>query len=437
MSEDDNNIKRNGQWLDAMKDRLDGYPSEGAKPFDWSRLEAAEPAAVGKSAADGASKPRRRWIAWGSAAAAAVAACLALVFVLNAPRGNAPAVLASAPAVQPEATAAVSTAEVAAAPQVVKPKTIVAVKRATGERPALLAEASAPERQEALTSEKVPENEKQEENGKVQDAEMAESAPDVALNESRTEEKVDYKHYEDYFAEAEAVSTRRKSEARTEMGIAAGNSVSSASIQGMRMMSSLDKIERLYSSSTLSDDDVDAASSYLKGLAVSNVNATSVALEGMTYDYAYDVPVIVKLSGRMFLGSRIFIETGLTYTRLGTTVINSRSVVTNKQRFHYLGVPVEAGWAFVDTRYFTSYISAGAMAEKCVYAVNNDSKVNVKPMQYSLLARVGAQFNPFEHLGIFVEPGFTYYFNDGSDYHTSRKENPAAFTVTAGLRFTL
>ena len=202
-------------------------------------------------------------------------------------------------------------------------------------------------------------------------------------------------------------------------------------------MSSLNEIESLYASSISSDDVDDVTAVYLKSLRYSNATASSVALEGMTYDYAYDIPLVAMLSARAYFGDRLFIESGLTYTRLGTTVLNGRSVVTNKQYFHYAGLPLEAGWAFVDTRYFTSYVAAGAQVEKCVYATNNGSKISVKPLQFSMIARAGAQFNIIRQLGIFVEPGFTYYFNDGSNYHTARKESPATFTVTGGLRFTL
>ena len=313
-----------------MKDRLDGYPSEGAGPFDWSKLDAVQPDAAGASAGK-ASGPRRRWIAWTSAAAVVAAACLALVVTLRVP------------SVKP--VAAPSLAE-AAAP-VEEPVHLEAEEQ---QKAALASGESQSPAAEALQEKRSCSR---------KDSVAGNQAPETVTSNF---EKMDYKTYEDYFAEDEDVHSRKGLRSHTSLAIAAGNSLSSSSIQGVRMMYSLDKIERLYSSSLSSADDAsDASATYLKSLPNSNATASSVALEGMTYEYAYDIPLILMLSARYYLGDRLFIESGLTYTRLGTTVMNGRSVVTNKQYFHYIGLPLEAGWSFVDTRYFTSYVAAGAM----------------------------------------------------------------------------
>ena len=47
-----------------------------------------------------------------------------------------------------------------------------------------------------------------------------------------------------------------------------------------------------------------------------------------------------------------------------------------------------------------------------------------------------AQINATKRLGIYVEPGVAYYFNDGSDIQTIRKENPFNFNIQAGVRLT-
>ena len=434
----DKNIK-DEKWLGAMKDRLDGYPSEGARPFDWSKLDAVQPDAAGASAGK-ASGPRRRWIAWTSAAAVAAAACLALVVTLRAPSVK--------PVAAPSLAEAAAPVEEPAQQEPIDEK--VGGVNAAVERSVKSSHPSAPVHRisapEAEGQQKVAlaSEESQSPAAEALQEKRSDSRKDsIAENQAsetvtRNLEKMDYKKYEDYFAEDEAVPSRKGLRAHTSLALAAGNSLSSSSIQGVRMMSSLDKIERLYSSSLSSaDEESDASATYLKSLPNSNATASSVALEGMTYEYAYDIPLVLMLSARYYLENKLFIESGLTYTRLGTTVMNGRSVVTNKQNFHYIGLPLEAGWSFVDTRYFTSYVAAGAMAEKCVYATNNGSRIDVKPMQYAILARAGAQVNIIRQLGLFVEPGFTYYFKDGSEYHTARKESPATFTVTGGLRFTL
>ena len=57
--------------------------------------------------------------------------------------------------------------------------------------------------------------------------------------------------------------------------------------------------------------------------------------------------------------------------------------------------------------------------------------------QWSLSAAAGAQFKITEKLGIYAEPGVVYYFDDGSNVNTIRKEHPFNFNIQLGVRFTL
>ena len=38
------------------------------------------------------------------------------------------------------------------------------------------------------------------------------------------------------------------------------------------------------------------------------------------------------------------------------------------------------------------------------------------------------------HVGFYIEPGMAYYFDDGSDIQTIRKEQPWLFALQAGFR---
>lgn len=80
--------------------------------------------------------------------------------------------------------------------------------------------------------------------------------------------------------------------------------------------------------------------------------------------------------------------------------------------------------------------SGGGMIEKCVYGKLGTEKETVKPLQFSVSGAVGAQFNATKRVGIYVEPGVAYFFDDGSDVQTIRKENPFNFNIQAGIRLT-
>ena len=121
---------------------------------------------------------------------------------------------------------------------------------------------------------------------------------------------------------------------------------------------------------------------------------------------------------------------------------------TQNQQLHYLGIPLKLNWNFLKKRYFNLYLSGGGMLEKCVhgelsaqYEMNNrppfsnDETLHINQLQWSVLASVGISFKLASHISLYAEPGIVYYFDDGSDISTIRKEKPFNINLQAGLRF--
>ncbi len=147
-------------------------------------------------------------------------------------------------------------------------------------------------------------------------------------------------------------------------------------------------------------------------------------------------PVSFGVTFRKNLPKGFSVETGLVYTLLASEITFEGNVRKLDQKLHYLGIPLRANWNFWDSKSFTLYMSGGGMIEKCLYGKIGSEKATVRPLQFSALASVGAQYNFNRRVGIYVEPGFAYYFDDGSDIETIRKDNPANFTLQAGIRLT-
>lgn len=82
------------------------------------------------------------------------------------------------------------------------------------------------------------------------------------------------------------------------------------------------------------------------------------------------------------------------------------------------------------------YVSGGGAVEKCVYGKIGSKSETVKPVQLSVMGAVGAQYNISNRVGLYVEPGVSYFFDDGSSVQTIRKENKTNFTLQAGIRLT-
>ena len=153
-------------------------------------------------------------------------------------------------------------------------------------------------------------------------------------------------------------------------------------------------------------------------------------------DMKHHQPISFGLSVRKSLAKGFSVETGLTYTLLPSDAKFADSDQKTEQKLHYLGIPLKANWNFLDKKLFTLYVSGGGMIEKCVYGKLGTEKETVKPLQFSVSGAVGAQFNATKRVGIYVEPGVAYFFDDGSDVQTIRKENPFNFNIQAGIRLT-
>ena len=153
-------------------------------------------------------------------------------------------------------------------------------------------------------------------------------------------------------------------------------------------------------------------------------------------DMEHHQPISFGLSVRKSLAKGFSVETGLTYTLLSSDAKFADSDQKTKQKLHYLGIPLKANWNFLDKKLFTLYVSGGGMIEKCVYGKLGTEKETVKPLQFSVSGAVGAQFNATKRVGIYVEPGVAYFFDDGSYVQTIRKENPFNFNIQAGIRLT-
>ena len=139
------------------------------------------------------------------------------------------------------------------------------------------------------------------------------------------------------------------------------------------------------------------------------------------------------LPGEMELGERYGVSR--TAIREAVKTLTAKGMVLPRPRIGTRVMP-QANWNFLDKKLFTLYVSGGGMIEKCVYGKLGTEKETVKPLQFSVSGAVGAQFNATKRVGIYVEPGVAYFFDDGSDVQTIRKENPFNFNIQAGIRLT-
>lgn len=192
-------------------------------------------------------------------------------------------------------------------------------------------------------------------------------------------------------------------------------------------------------------DDSDWEDNPLLGILVFNQG------KDIETDIKHRLPIRAGISFTYNFNERFGIETGLSYTNLISDVREGSEshYYTGEQKLHYIGIPLNLKYRVLSWKRFDLYASAGMLAEKCVSAKldkefildhqkkgSESTNLSEKPMQWSANASLGVQCNLVNSMSIFVEPGISYYFNDGTNIQTIYKEKPLNFNLNLGIRFT-
>lgn len=158
----------------------------------------------------------------------------------------------------------------------------------------------------------------------------------------------------------------------------------------------------------------------------------------------HHAPVSVGMQIAFGVAPRLSLSTGVVYTRTSSDFYpyapnNDYSV---HQVLHYVGIPVGLNYELWRSGGFHAYVMAGAEA---AYNVKNDTdedgtkKQDAKrdKVQFSGKASLGAQYDISPSVGLYIEPGAKYYFDNGSDIENTFKDKKLNFNLQFGLRFNL
>lgn len=169
-------------------------------------------------------------------------------------------------------------------------------------------------------------------------------------------------------------------------------------------------------------------------------------------EYKHRLPVRVGLNVAYRLTDRLSVESGVSYTRLSSDMKDGtkNNYSSSSQKLDYIGVPLNVKYRAFGYRRLSVYASAGLLTEKCVsgkttheYVISGEKKkheaedVAEKPWQLSVNAALGAQLDVLRNVGVYVEPGVSYYFDDRSPLSTIYKEKPLNFNLNMGVRYTI
>lgn len=156
----------------------------------------------------------------------------------------------------------------------------------------------------------------------------------------------------------------------------------------------------------------------------------------------HDIPLRFGAAVAVAVNDRLSIESGLVYTRLHSDIDNTMGAgyASYDQTLHYIGVPLKANVTLWQDKNIKVYLKAGVMAEKLVASkISNNSSVDVKSpsegrLQFSMGAAAGASISIAKPVSLFVEPGVSHYFDNGSNIISLYKDRPTTFDLSIGLR---
>lgn len=179
---------------------------------------------------------------------------------------------------------------------------------------------------------------------------------------------------------------------------------------------------------------------------------TEVGIYNESPEVSFALPFSVGVGLQFNLSPRWAIGTGLRYTNLGRTFVGDykgegfylpQTDIDNHQ--HWLGIPVNFYYNFVNSTRWNVHAFAGGAAE---WLVDNHFHVHNSPSdihyhqrgtrpQWSAGVGLGVEFKLTPYLGIYLDPSFRYFIATERQPRSLRTVQPLRFDVEAGLRFSI
>lgn len=154
----------------------------------------------------------------------------------------------------------------------------------------------------------------------------------------------------------------------------------------------------------------------------------------------YYQPISFGLTANFPVSSRLSLSSGVVYTRLRADFTNVADYLISQHQttLHYIGIPLNMQYHVWQWHGLNVYATAGGEADFNVKArleedgVEHD--IQKDRSQWSVGGALGVQYNIIPQLGLYVEPGIKYYFDNGSNIRNYFKYRPTNFNLQIGLR---
>ena len=165
----------------------------------------------------------------------------------------------------------------------------------------------------------------------------------------------------------------------------------------------------------------------------------------------HNQPITMGLMLKYNITNKWSISSGLTYSLLSSKLRSESSnyFYDDRQTLHYLGIPLNIGYTLWQNENLSTYISGGGLVERNIagklssdYYIDNrlelstTENVTSKHLQWSVNTALGIEYRISNRVGLYAEPGVSYYFKNSSELETIYKDRPFNFNLNLGLRIT-
>lgn len=163
-------------------------------------------------------------------------------------------------------------------------------------------------------------------------------------------------------------------------------------------------------------------------------------------------PIKAGVSLKYDFNDRFGIEGGLEYTYLSSEMVSGSENYRyeTEQQLHYLGLSLKGSYSIWRNKRWNLYLSAGGGIEKCVHGEaeteyilanrkesSKSENISIDEPQWSVNASAGVQYNITDAVGIYAEPGASYFFKNNTPIENIYKDKPLNFNMRFGVRFTI
>ncbi|MBO5902483.1 MAG: outer membrane beta-barrel protein [Tidjanibacter sp.] len=159
----------------------------------------------------------------------------------------------------------------------------------------------------------------------------------------------------------------------------------------------------------------------------------------------HSMPLSMGIGLSLPINNKLAFETGVVYNYLHSASNQEQTMSTySKERhLHYIGIPVGLSYNLFSRNAFDLYAHSSFMLERGVSGRDlvlmdgkktSETPIEFKGVQPSVDLSVGAMFT-VGNIGLYAQPGLSYYFGTTSQPANYRTENPVSFSLRMGLKF--